>query len=146
MSNLKTRFAARAARTLRSNSTEAERKLWAYLRDRRLGGFKFVRQEPVGPYIADFACRDADLIVELDGSQHLQEAAYDERRSQLLAEHGYRVLRFWNNNALGDTEAVLAAILIELQKAPSPGLRHAKSDLSPEGEVAAHTIHLGTTS
>jgi very-short-patch-repair endonuclease len=146
VSNLRTRFAAKAARTLRSNSTEAERKLWANLRDRRLGGFKFVRQEPVGPYIADFACRDADLIVELDGSQHVADAAYDERRSQVLAEHGYRVLRFWNNNALGDTEAVLAAILIELQKAPSPGLRHAKPDLSPKGEVAAHPTHPGTIS
>ncbi len=138
MSTLKTRFAARAAKTLRINSTDAERRLWSRLRDRRLLGFKFVRQEPIGPYVADFACREADLVIELDGGQHGHEAAAarDEQRSAAIAGHGYRVLRFWNNDVLGNTDGVLEEIAAQLTKAPSPGLRFAKSDLSPKGEVA----------
>ena len=137
MSVLKTKFAARASKTLRQNSTDAERKLWSYLRDRRLLGFKFVRQQPIGPYIADFACRDADLIVELDGSQHAEDDAidHDERRSAFLMEHGYRVVRFWNGDVLRHIGGVLELIAEHLTKAPSPGPRYAKSDLSPEGEV-----------
>jgi very-short-patch-repair endonuclease len=139
MSTLKTRFAAQAAKKLRTNSTNAERKLWYHLRERRLLGFKFVRQQPIGPYIVDFACRDADLIVELDGGQHNSASTYDDRRTAALAEHGYAVLRFWNNDALNNTEGVLQTIMEHLAKAPSPGLRFAKPDLSPKerGEEAA---------
>jgi very-short-patch-repair endonuclease len=137
VSVLKTKFAARAAKTLRANSTDAERKLWSRLRDRRLLGFRFVRQQPIGPFIADFACREADLVIELDGSQHAEDDAvqYDARRTAILAEHGYQVLRFWNTDALLHTDGVLELIADHLQKAPSPGLRFAKSDLSPQGEV-----------
>ena len=135
MSVLKTRFAATAAKKLRANSTDAERKLWYHLRDRRLLGFKFVRQQPIGPYIADFACRDADLIIELDGGQHADAIGRDQRRTAVLAEYGYFVLRFWNNDVLNNTEGVLQTIAAYLAKAPSPGLRFAKPDLSPRGEV-----------
>ena len=112
--------------------TDAERQLWSRLRDRRLLGYKFVRQAPVGPYIADFACREADLIIELDGGQHASSAT-DERRTCTLAEHGYRVLRFWNNDVLQNTDGVLRTIADQLMKAPSPGLRFANADLSPKG-------------
>lgn len=132
MTTLKTKFAAKAAKTLRANMTEAEHKLWSHIRDRQLLGFKFVRQLPVGPFIADFACREADLIIELDGGQHAGSLR-DEQRTQLLAEHGYAVIRFWNHDVLNNLDGVLEAIAAHLAKAPSPGLRFAKPDLSPEG-------------
>ncbi|HEV7277645.1 MAG TPA: endonuclease domain-containing protein [Devosiaceae bacterium] len=137
MSALKTRFAAAAARRLRASMSEAERKLWSRLRDRRLRGFKFVRQQPIGRYIADFACGEADLVAELDGGQHADDAAasYDQLRTEAIAEHGYKVIRFWNNDVMGNMDCVLTAITAELEKAPSPGLRFARPDLSPEGEV-----------
>jgi very-short-patch-repair endonuclease len=140
---MKTRFAAQAAKTLRVNSTDAERKLWSHLRDRRLCGFKFVRQQPIGPFVADFACREADLIIELDGSQHAEDAAYDARRTRLLADYGYRVIRFWNIDVLSNIDGVLHVIIDDLSKAPSPGLRFAKPDLSPRGEVATEPMHPG---
>ena len=129
---MKTKFSARAAKTLRANSTDAERKLWSSLRDRQLLGHKFVRQQPVGPYIADFACREADLIIELDGGQH-SESDRDMVRTAALAQHGYDVIRFWNNDVLANLDGVLQMIAEHLNKAPSPGLRFAKPDLSPEG-------------
>lgn len=132
MSVLKTKFAAKSAKTLRQNSTQAERTLWSRLRDRQLLGFKFVRQLPVGAYIADFACREADLIVELDGSQHA-ESVKDAKRTASLAEHGYEVMRFWNNDVLGNIDGTLQMISERLNKAPSPGPRFAKPDLSPRG-------------
>jgi len=132
VTTLKTRFAAKAAKSLRANLTDAERKLWSHIRDRQLMGFKFVRQLPVGPFIADFACRDADLIVELDGGQHAENAR-DEQRTAALAEHGYAVVRFGNGDVLTNIDGVLEAIAARLAKAPSPGLRFAKPDLSPEG-------------
>lgn len=112
--------------------TDAERKLWSHIRDRQLLGCKFVRQLPVGPFIADFACREADLIIELDGGQHADNAS-DEQRTQVLAQHGYAVIRFWNGDILTNIDGVLEAIAGYLAKAPSPGLRFAKPDLSPEG-------------
>jgi len=131
MSELKARFKDRA-RTLRRNSTDAEQRLWYFLHDRRLLGHKFVRQQPVAGYIADFACREADLIVELDGGQHA-DSVYDIERTRMLAAHGYAVLRFWNNDVLANTDGVLGEIVAYLNKAPSPGLRFARPDLSPEG-------------
>ena len=132
MSVLKTKFAAKSAKTLRQNSTDAERKLWTRLRDRQLLGFKFVRQQPIGPYIADFACREADLVVELDGGQHA-ESARDVERTEALTQHGYQVMRFWNNDVLTNLEGTLQMLAERLNKAPSPGLRFAKPDLSPKG-------------
>ena len=112
--------------------TDAERRLWSRLRDRQLLGFKFVRQQPVGRYIADFACREANLIVELDGGQHAGSST-DAQRTAAIAEHGYDVIRFWNSDVLTNLEGTLQVISERLNKAPSPGLRFAKSDLSPEG-------------
>ena len=81
------------AQTLRAASTEAEKKLWYRLRNRRFGGAKFVRQSPIGPYYADFVCRACKLVVEVDGSQHA-DSAYDDKRDAVLIALGYRVLRF----------------------------------------------------
>lgn len=134
MGTLKSKFVARA-RSLRENSTDAERRLWSRLRDRQLHGHKFVRQLPIGSFIADFACRERDLIVELDGGQHAAAQLDDIRRTAVLAEHGYRVIRFWNNDVLTNLDGVLQIIADRLEKAPSPGLRFTKSDLSPRGEV-----------
>ena len=98
------------ARLLRKNPTEAERLLWSKLRRRQLGDFKFRRQRPIGPYICDFVCLEARVIVELDGSQHLEEAKYDARRDAILRSNGYRVLRFWNADVLYRTDSVLDTI------------------------------------
>ena len=99
------------ARNLRANSTDAERRLWANLRGRRLAGFKFRRQQPLGPYIVDFVCVERKLIVEADGGQHGDRRQYDDARSEYLERGGYRVLRFWNNDILLQTDAVLEVIL-----------------------------------
>ena len=140
MSTLKTRFAQKTARSLMANMTTAERTLSSQIRDRRLLGFKFVRQLPVGQFIADFACRDADLVIELDGGQH-SDHAKDEQRTAVLAEHGYQVVRFWNHDVLTNVDGVLETIAEHLAKAPSPGLRFAKPDLSPEGRGEVGPAH-----
>ena len=101
--------------------TDAEQKLWHYLRNRQLSGHKFRRQHDIDHYIADFACTEALLIVELDGGQHADQADYDERRTRHLQARGYRVLRFWNNDVLTNIESVLAVILSSLASpAPHP--------------------------
>lgn len=104
------------ARILRKDDTEAERRLWEMLRNRRLGRFKFVRQLSIGPYIADFACRGCKLIVEVDGATHGTDAevSYDERRSAYLREQGYQILRFWNNDVYAGLPNVCDAILLVL--------------------------------
>ncbi|MBV6686855.1 endonuclease domain-containing protein [Xanthomonas euvesicatoria pv. euvesicatoria] len=99
----------RFAKTLRREMTAAERLLWYRLRDRRLLGCKFRRQYPVGPYVADFACLERALIVELDGSQHL-DASSDAAREAFLHRKGFQLLRFWNNEVLVRTDAVCDAI------------------------------------
>ena len=101
------------ARTLRSAMTDAENRLWYHLRNRRLAGFKFVRQLPIANYYADFACREAMLVVEADGGQH--GSAHDLRRDQVLRQEGFTILRFWNNDILGNTDAVLLTHLNTLQ-------------------------------
>jgi len=111
------------ARALREAPTDAESLLWFHLRDRRLGNHKFRRQRPIGPYFADFACLDAMLVVELDGGQHVEAAAYDENRTRFMQAQGFRVLRFWNNEVLTQTDAVRERILQALQEGnphPSP--------------------------
>lgn len=105
----------RRANALRKQLTDAERRLWYHLRSRRLSGYKFRRQHPVGPYFADFACLEAGLIVEVDGGQHADQHDSDARRTAYLQSQGFKVLRFWNHEVLGDTEAVLQAILRELR-------------------------------
>jgi very-short-patch-repair endonuclease len=110
------------ARGLRRRQTDAERRVWTRLRDRRLLRVKFVRQLPIGPYIVDFCCREAKLVVELDGGQHATATAYDAERARFLERLGYRVLRFWDNEALGNTDGVLERIAQALTCArPHPG-------------------------
>ncbi|RQO43113.1 DNA methyltransferase [Variovorax sp. KBW07] len=104
------------ARSLRETPTDAESLLWYHLRDRRMADHKFRRQRPIGPYFADFACLEAKLIVELDGGQHLEAAAYDENRTRFMQAQGYRVLRFWNNEVLTQTDVVRERILQALQE------------------------------
>ncbi|MES3027057.1 MAG: endonuclease domain-containing protein [Pseudomonadota bacterium] len=99
------------ARALRVNQTRVEARLWAALRDRRLGGWKWRRQVPLGPFIADFVCAELMLIVELDGGQHFEAAPYDARRTGYLESLGYRVLRFWNSVLIEDSDAVCDTIL-----------------------------------
>ncbi|WP_246252212.1 DUF559 domain-containing protein [Mesorhizobium camelthorni] len=91
----------------------AEAVLWNELKAKRLGGHKFVRQMPLGPYFADFACRGAKLVVELDGSQHA-ESCYDQVRDEFMRGEGYSVLRFWNFDALKQTTVVCETILAAL--------------------------------
>src|SRR3954468_7526932 len=100
-------------RKLRGSQTDAERKLWFALRDRRLAGFKFVRQEAIGPLVVDFVCRERRLIVEVDGGQHA-ESANDLARDAYLERENYRVVRFWNNDVLTNREGVLSTILDSL--------------------------------
>jgi len=101
------------ARTLRSAMTDAEARLWYHLRDRLLAGHKFVRQLPVAGYYADFACKQARLIVEAGGGQH--GGSRDIRRDAALQAEGFNIMRFWNNDILRDTESVLRSILDTLQ-------------------------------
>ena len=107
------------ARRLRIDSTEVERLLWQRLRNRQLGGNKFRRQVTIGPFIVDFACIDACLIVEIDGGQHSEER--DAARTAFLQSKGYRVIRFWNNEVLENIDGVLQSILMKIEdEAPSP--------------------------
>ena len=103
-----------AARKLRGNSTDAEKLLWSRIRSRQLGA-KFVRQFPIGPYIADFTCRAAHLVIELDGGHHSE--TIDAPRTALIEAHGYRVIRFWNNEVMENLVGVLEAIARELELA-----------------------------
>ena len=104
--------------------TDAERRLWSVLRDRRLYGYKFRRQHPVGPFVLDFACIEHRLAVEADGGQHADNAA-DQRRTAWLDREGWRVLRFWNNDILDNPTGVADSILRALDaeagaRGPSP--------------------------
>jgi very-short-patch-repair endonuclease len=95
---------------LRTDQTEAEQRLWYHLRARRFMDLKFKRQKPIGRYIVDFVCLAPKLIVELDGGQHAEQVAYDDARDKWLRNEGFAILRFWNNQILNETEAVLEAI------------------------------------
>ena len=117
------------ARELRQQATDAERMLWKYLRAHRLAGYKFRRQVVIEPYIVDFVCLEAMLVVEADGGQHLEQAADDLKRSVFLESLGYKVIRFWNHEILCDTQTVLEQIYGSLIESPLP------SPL-PEGEGA----------
>ena len=103
------------ARQLRKNLTEVEQFVWAKLRSRRFAGYKFRRQMPIGPYIADFVCLEARLILELDGGQHMEQKQYDMARTQWLQSQGFEVLRFWNHEVLEDWETVEEEIYRRLE-------------------------------
>lgn len=122
----------RCAREARADMTEAEDRLWTALRNRRLNGWKFKRQLPIGKFRPDFVCAVMRLIVEVDGSQHADNASRDIRRTQILERDGYRVIRFWNNEVLGQLDLVLDAILAALSPHPARAVR--ESTLPPEGE------------
>jgi very-short-patch-repair endonuclease len=108
---------------LRQRQTDAERRMWMLLRDRRLAHLKFRRQLPIGNYIVDLICLAKGLIIELDGGQHNDNPG-DAKRTTWLESRGYKVIRFWNNDVLKNREGVLTTILLALKRTPSP----------PEGE------------
>ncbi|UNP87927.1 endonuclease domain-containing protein [Aeromonas encheleia] len=105
------------AKRLRAEATLAEQRLWFQLRNRRLMGLKFRRQLPIGPYIVDFVCVEQRLVIEVDGSQHHQPEGqrHDDTRTAYLNGEGFRVIRVWNNEVLGQMDAVLAFIRLSLQ-------------------------------
>ena len=99
------------ARALRNDATDAERHLWQHLRGRRLAGYKFRRQYPIAGHVADFACIEAKVVLELDGGQHVERSEEDAARTSRIERNGYRVLRFWNDDVLVRTADVLEEIL-----------------------------------
>jgi very-short-patch-repair endonuclease len=109
------------ARVLRTTSTHAEALLWEALRGRKLGGIKFRRQHPIGPFVADFCCAERRLVVELDGEVHATQRERDVERDALLHQAGYTVIRFTNEQVLHDLQAVLGAIdQVSWQLPPRP--------------------------
>jgi len=125
------------ARELRKNQTDAEQLLWEVLRAKRFMDLKFRRQHTVAPYILDFYCDALKLVIELDGGQHAEQQAYDQARTAFLEGKGMTVLRFWNNQVLAETEAVLGAIyaaVVQRQPLPSPPT---PPPLAGEGSIAA---------
>ncbi|WP_429187970.1 endonuclease domain-containing protein [Aeromonas veronii] len=108
----------RVAKRLRRDATQAEQKMWQQLRNRRLAGLKFRRQMPIGPYVVDFICLEQGLVIEVDGSQHDEQAArkHDETRTAYLNQQGFRVIRVWNNDVLSRLNAVLDFILLSLRQ------------------------------
>jgi very-short-patch-repair endonuclease len=120
------------AKRLRRDMTDAERKLWSALRGARLDGAKFRRQQPIGPFIADFVCQEHRLIVEADGGQH-SGSATDPRRTVFLQSKGYRVLRFWNNDILSNLDGVAQLIATALST-PHPAQAAPESPSPSRGE------------
>jgi len=111
------------ARQLRQDDTWAEKLMWHWLRDRRFSGYKFRRQHPVGKYVLDFFCEEAELNIELDGSQHgfPDQRKHDEEREKFLKSLGIKTLRFWNSQLRRDAQTIRDAIFSELQtRAPRP--------------------------
>ena len=100
----------RFARDLRKNQTDAERKLWKHLRSKQIDSLKFRRQQPIGNYIVDFVCFEKKLVIELDGSQHIDNSN-DIGRDNWLKSQGFHVMRFWNNDVLKNIEGVLLSIM-----------------------------------
>ena len=111
-----------SAKTLRANQTEAEQRLWYYLRAHRFMALKFKRQKPMGCYVVDFVCVEHQLIIEIDGGQHAVQTEYDQHRDAWLHSQGYTVLRFWNHEVMQQLEGVLEQIrnTIALSPGPSP--------------------------
>ena len=95
------------ARSLRKNQTDVEQLVWKHLRNKQLYNYKFRRQFPIEPYIADFACLELKLIIELDGGQHASRINYDDQRSLFLEQRGFKVIRFWNNDVIENITGVL---------------------------------------
>lgn len=115
------------AKTLRTNQTDAEQRLWYHLRAHRFLGLKFKRQKPMGRYIADFVCIERRLIIEIDGGQHAVQKEYDQRRDTFFRSKGFTVLRFWNHDVMQQLESVLEQIRSSLSPAPLPQVGEGKS-------------------
>lgn len=111
------------AKEMRKQMPDAEALLWKLIRNRNIAQAKFRRQHPVGRYILDFYCDEKKLAIELDGSQHAEQSAYDSQRDAYLNSQGIQVLRFWNNQMLLETEAVLEVIYQALTASEEPKLR-----------------------
>ena len=107
-------------RKLRRNMTDAELRLWRFLRGRQMSGFKFRRQHPFEDFVLDFVCLDAMVVIEVDGGQHAVNVTADEARTKSLNDAGFRVLRYWNTDVLTDIEAVKDSIWRALEENPSP--------------------------
>ena len=120
------------AKALRRAMTDAEQALWSILRNRQLNGAKFRRQQPIGPFIADFVCQEHRLIIEADGGQHANSPA-DDRRTAFLEDKGYRVLRFWNTDILSNRDGVAEAVAAALSP-PHPAQPAAESPSPSRGE------------
>ena len=118
------------AKTLRTNQTEAEQRLWYHLRAHRFMDLKFKRQKPMGRYIVDFVCVERRLIIELDGGQHAEQVVYDQHRDAWLRSQGYTVLRFWNNEVMQQLDGVLEQIRLTLTLSPSPSPERSPSPQS----------------
>ncbi len=103
------------SRDLRKNLTDAEQKLWQKLRNKQIYGNKFRRQFVLGNYIVDFICLDKRLIIEVDGGQHMENVSYDSQRDEWLKNQNFKVLRFWNNQVLGEINSVLDVIVKKLE-------------------------------
>jgi very-short-patch-repair endonuclease len=130
-------MSVKRARILRRNQTDAERKLWYALRDRRFDGFKFRRQVPIGTFTVDFACMRERLVVEAGGGQHAWRMDEDAARTRILEQHGFRVLRFWNTDILSNLDGVLTLIRLALPDVPTPDRRSAATphpNPLPQGE------------
>jgi len=120
------------AKVLRKRITDAEKKIWKHLRNKQMMDLKFRRQQPIGPYIVDFVSFKRMLIIEIDGGQHAEQIAYDQSRDQYFLDKGYKVLRFWNNDVLQNTEGVLEAIrqsILNYTPSPCPSPAEGRGDL-----------------
>ena len=120
------------ARQLRSRMTDAERKLWLALKDRRFENYKFRRQVPIGPYVADFVCFELRLIIEVDGGQHA-DSARDLVRDEWFASNEFRVVRYWNNDVLQNLQGVLENLVTVMSGPPHPAARLRSPPPSPAG-------------
>lgn len=118
--------------------TDAENRIWYYLRDRRLQGYKFVRQYVIGKYIVDFICREKKLIIEIDGGQHMNAMEYDEQRSCYLESRGYQVLRVWNNEVFDNIQGVMESILNCMDFVGDSEADALIPSPSPQGEKGAY--------
>src|SRR5256885_553821 len=123
------------AKRLRQNATTAERRLWRILRNKQFDGLRFRRQQPIGPYVVDFYCSAAQVVIELDGGQHADGAhpARDSRRTDWLQSRGYRVLRFWNSDILNESEA-LSVIQKAIAESGIPLPEPLRGSTLPQGE------------
>ena len=128
----RTLFAQKLARRLRRQPTDAEKRLWYFLHKKQLEGLRFKRQEPIGKYVADFVCPALRLVIEVDGGQHGIEIEKDAARTAWLESQGYSVIRFWNNEVMGNIEGVLRSIREEAAALAAAPLYTSPSS---EGEV-----------